>query len=633
MQQDFVNNNDNPDYVSTGRSFRMLRPTPASPQYREERTKQAASLTRRRGRHPSASETPLVVPQNAPFANAHSHTAQSSPQASSDSFPHQPLDAAFPQNNQPDRFPQNNPAYVFPQNSPNPFYSTHQTQLQFQDWNPTMMQDMLYTMPASGYDGLDMSDNDEHYSTHQSFSDIPGDSTVMNNTIGSTADIPAAPALPLASLSGTPSSSAPSTTGTPQNLRLFPQANASISSTPVVSLVPRKRKVGAIIDSDPPVPASSPSEPSAVARRPLIRRVDIFGSGLHDNRQRPLTPSAPTVGTQDKENEILDDVSDAETSPPQKKKSRKARGSRSIRTIQDTDPVRAKIIAAGFDYVHLMVLTKEKSVFLEGRGPVAVLAQDAFDFGAEKLGHDPAEFSPLTAKEEDLNRQEIYTIRKTFKSAARIVVKGGDGYGFVERSRNDSAETLTSTATKNRDIVATVTNKSALVFAVPSDRTIKGSMYKHPAIQAMAECTVFKNILSLAVQYPDWFDEAPLPEGDAISHKPRFSAVTLNVMILALRAAINEWSSGHWVPEVFRRRLYNKQFTEDLKAFRDWQEFTSKPTVLTGHVPTRTIPPSFLAQTFQESITEKARYNLFKDVVAPVPSIEVLGAADFALNQ
>jgi hypothetical protein len=76
---------------------------------------------------------------------------------------------------------------------------------------------------------------------------------------------------------------------------------------------------------------------------------------------------------------------------------------------------------------------------------------------------------------------------------------------------------------------------------------------------------------------------------------------------LQLRGAISEWSSGHWVTESFLRKVYYTQFVADLKTFREWQEYTSNSTVLTGHGPTRTLPPSFLARKFQESITEKAR--------------------------
>jgi hypothetical protein len=39
-------------------------------------------------------------------------------------------------------------------------------------------------------------------------------------------------------------------------------------------------------------------------------------------------------------------------------------------------------------------------------------------------------------------------------------------------------------------------------------------MYKHPAIQAMANATVFKNLLADAVQYPELFDDAPQPLDD-----------------------------------------------------------------------------------------------------------------------
>ncbi|KAJ7825855.1 hypothetical protein B0H14DRAFT_2819274 [Mycena olivaceomarginata] len=116
-----------------------------------------------------------------------------------------------------------------------------------------------------------------------------------------------------------------------------------------------------------------------------------------------------------------------------------------------------------------------------------------------------------------------------------------------------------------------------MLFSDPSDRTIKGSMYKHPAIQAMTEATVFKNLLANAVQYPELFNDVPQPLDDDPApnqppRKPQFLVVAITVFISVVRALL-----------------------EPLFA----------PS--TGHGLTRTLPPSFLARKFQELITEKAR--------------------------
>jgi hypothetical protein len=83
-----------------------------------------------------------------------------------------------------------------------------------------------------------------------------------------------------------------------------------MSSSPVAVLVPRKRKVGSVADPIAPAAASSPIE-AAVARRHLVRRADIFGPGLHDNRQRPFTPSSTPGHAGGKENTVV--VSTAHT--------------------------------------------------------------------------------------------------------------------------------------------------------------------------------------------------------------------------------------------------------------------------------------------------------------------------------
>ncbi|KAJ7834441.1 hypothetical protein B0H14DRAFT_3709353 [Mycena olivaceomarginata] len=286
------------------------------------------------------------------------------------------------------------------------------------------------------------------------------------------------------------------------------------------------------------------------------------------------------------------------------------------RTVQHENPIRAKALEAGYEYIRRKVWTEEEATWTERREAVAILAQDALDYGLGKLGLDPSDFAPVTDKEQDLMRERIYGSRKLLKYAAREIVKGANGYGFVQCANNATPEVIESTGAQNRAIVATLLHKQGLVFL------------------AMAEATVFKNVLADVIQHPEWFDDAPPPpDDDTAGHKPQFSAVFLILLICALRGAISEWSSGHWVKESFPRKVYHSHFVSDLKTFRDWEKYTSNPTVLTGHGPTRTLPPSYLARTLQESIAENARFKIFKDIVAPVPSNEVLDTSVFALNQ
>ncbi|KAJ7821868.1 hypothetical protein B0H14DRAFT_3146549 [Mycena olivaceomarginata] len=501
------------------------------------------------------------------------------------------------------------------------------------NWDVAAAHKQLYTMQdVDDYDD----DNDEDFGSYWSSSQTVD----VEGTDASALPIDAMPlALPSTSDTsvGIPTSVAPiPIAATPKNLRVFPQADSSISSSLVTALVPRKRKVGAIADLVIPAASSSPTAAVASRRPQLVRRTNIFGPGLHDNRQRPLTPSSASGNTGGKENEMVepssDDVDDLVNPVP--KKSRKTRGARSIRSIQHENPIRAKALEAGYEYIRRKVWTDEEATWTERREAVAILAQDALDYGFGKLGLDPSDFAPVTDKEQDLMRERIYGSRKILKYAAREIVKGANGYGFVQCANNATPEVIESTGAQNRAIVATLLHKQGLVFLDPSDRTLRGSMFKHPAIQAMAEATVFKNVLADAIQHPEWFDDAPPPlDDDTAAHKPQFSAVFLNLLLCALRGAISEWSSGHWVKESFSRKIYHSHFVSDLKTFRDWEKYTSNPTVLTGHGPTRTLPPSYLTRTLQESITENARFKVFKDIVAPVPSNEVLDTSDFALNQ
>ncbi|KAJ7882419.1 hypothetical protein B0H14DRAFT_2565403 [Mycena olivaceomarginata] len=529
-------------------------------------------------------------------------------------------------------YPQNynNPAYAtniyqnnIPHNSPNPSHPEASRQHPYHNWDRDLAFNTLYTMQGfGGHSDYDSNDNDEE-------SALIGPQTTHFNLLVS--GLP--PRCLLLHLRPRPrrtlihpSAPLPSATATPQNLRIFPQADASISSSPVAALVPRKRRVGSVADPVIPAAASPPIEGVVTPRR-LVYRANIFGPGLHDNRQRPFTPSSTPSSTpsrpQGKENEVVHvSLDDDSATGPVRKKSRKELGARSIRSIQDEDPVRGQAMEIGYGHIRHKVMTNEKMTWIEGREAVAELAQEGLDYGFRKLELDPADFAPVTEKEQDLMRERVWGTRKAAKYAAREIVKGPSGYGLIQCACDDKPELIASTGAANRAIVATLVLKSGLVYSDPFDRTLRGSMYKHPAIQAMAEATVFKNVLADGVQHPDWFDDAPAtPDDDPTQppHKPQFSAVPLNVLICALRGAISEWSSGHWVAETFSRKVYYSQFVADLKTFREWQEYTSNPTVLTGNGPVRTLPPSFLARTLQESITEKARLKLFKDIVAPRP--------------
>jgi hypothetical protein len=111
-----------------------------------------------------------------------------------------------------------------------------------------------------------------------------------------------------------------------------------------------------------------------------------------------------------------------------------------------------------------------------------------------------------------------------------------------------------------------------------------------------------------------------------------------------------EFSSGHFVPEEFGRATFKPFFDNDLSTLRAWRTYTSNPTTIQGDGPLRTLPPSFLARTFQEMLYSQARYvNLhsaclwsssatysyaaLKDIVAPVVLADVMDESDFALNQ
>ncbi|KAJ6580314.1 hypothetical protein B0H10DRAFT_1962548 [Mycena sp. CBHHK59/15] len=176
-------------------------------------------------------------------------------------------------------------------------------------------------------------------------------------------------------------------------------------------------------------------------------------------------------------------------------------------------------------------------------------------------------------------------------------------------------------------LVAVLTEKSTFVFTDPNDRMVKGSMYRHPSIPATIQGAVFDGLLSDGMQHPEFFDgtllEAHELEDDTQPpHRPTFSLVTCAKAITALRAVILEYSSGHFVAEMYSRKVFKPHFNSELKTLRSWRKYTSKPTTIEGAGPVHI-----------ERIFENARYLLLKDIVAPVPSVAVMDDSDFAANQ
>ncbi|KAJ6470801.1 hypothetical protein C8R47DRAFT_753045 [Mycena vitilis] len=266
-------------------------------------------------------------------------------------------------------FPQNN----MTQNSPNPFQPDMRQQ-QY-NWDLTVAQNALYTMQGSGCDGSfsgqDLADTDEDFGPHwseRSLLGAPINRAAINGTAIPPASGPASPASTPGSAAATSTAPPVAVLETTPNLRVFPQADQSISATPV-ALIPRKRCVGSVADA--PVAVDSSPTVSALRRRPLVRRADIFGSGLHDTRQRPLTPSSSTpVVSGGKENATEELMSDDESAAPARKRpckeSRKVPGARGIGRIRDEDPIRSQALEYGYNHIRLRVLTDETKTWARG---------------------------------------------------------------------------------------------------------------------------------------------------------------------------------------------------------------------------------------------------------------------------
>ncbi|KAJ7873976.1 hypothetical protein B0H13DRAFT_2348784 [Mycena leptocephala] len=615
---DFASNNQDANNGTAGRGQRSRIPTAAIAQHNEAEARKASSRARRK--------TCQVAPQaSLSFTNMSPPLYPSSP----DLFHFQN------QNNSGSMTVATAPF----SSSPNPFYPNNLSEqhgLPLLDWQLALANKQLFTLTdATGAaPPFYPEEEDEIFSDPEA--DSAGDGPLRDGVAEESSS--AAP-VPSAVVAG-----GDNQTATQQNLRTFPPATANMSSTNVEQAPPRLIRranrpsyAGLSSPSSSSDAVHSPAPPSTGMpgngiRQPLIHRTNIFGPGLHDARQRPR--QSPTVQTQTAKENVVHGLSDdelAEAAPP-KKKSRKEPAARSIVNIA---PERIPVIEKAYGYMYMKTLTNESRTWVHGRAELAEFSQEAFNWALDQLGLHPDDFEPVTYLEQDLCRERIYGPRKDFKKAARIITASPDGFGFLTCSAKATKEEQERVATANRVLVAALTDRSAYVFEDPHDRTVKGSMYKHCSIGLLINRVVFANMLSLGMQYPEFFDDTFPDTDDDMQppHKPTLCLVIIAIAVTALRGAIMEYSSGHYLAEDFSRKVYKSHFDAELKTLREWLNFTSNPTLIPGGGPMRMAPATFLTRTLQEDMFAEARYNVLKDVVAPVPSAEVMDHSDFALNQ
>ncbi|KAF8207689.1 hypothetical protein K438DRAFT_1961957 [Mycena galopus ATCC 62051] len=642
---DFTANNNNPTDSTAGRGQRARTSTAAIEQHNEAEKKKAQSRACHQARAPQtamAAGFPLfsgpVAPGFQPFANGYHYL--------------------FPQNSE-QQFYQNQQygqmAATHTSSSPNPFFPSTPFAPHDINWQRALMKNQLYAFPNDTSEStsavmLEPDDMDEVYADGDA--DLPDDA---NGTAAQGLPDGEGEQLVPAPQVGGPQDGAveqssntllgPSITGrgqdspsTPKNLRIFPQATTNMSAADIQLAPPRPRLVrrvrnpnsmdlsspGASIGSSPSV--ASKTTAGATPCLPLVHRTNIFGPGLHDPRHRPRqSPQYDAPAT--KENADLTDDEPVDAAPP-KKKSRKQPTARSIVNV---DPKRRPIIEKAYDYISLHVLTKQDKTWLNGRPRLVVFVQEAFNWAVDRLGLNTNDFDPVTELEQDLCRERIYMTRKDLKDFGRVIAAGPDGFGFLPCSTKAGKEEQDRIAAANRKLVAELTDRFAFD---PHDRTVKGTMYKHASISVLVNAAVFANLLAPGLQYPEFFDDTPLPPaGTELEHTPTQSLVTIALILTALRSVIMEHSSGHFLPEDFSRKVYKPHFDAELNTLREWRKFTSNPTVIPGDGPVRTIPATFLTRDLQQKLFAEGRYNVLKDVVAPLPSSEAMDTSDFALNQ
>ncbi|KAF8204495.1 hypothetical protein K438DRAFT_1757694 [Mycena galopus ATCC 62051] len=260
----------------------------------------------------------------------------------------------------------------------------------------------------------------------------------------------------------------------------------------------------------------------------------------------------------------------SESPEPRKRKHK----SRSIATISDDHQTVCKLA-----FHHLRMSLTHKVPFpvsagrCAARGPATTdefneLVLDSFTNAAFDVGLEEAEPTPEDIK---LIRSRVPTFRGGLKDVMRDLVPSTYDLEQIETLKNPTPELINATLEKNRARV---------------DKIIKTFIYSHG----------FTGY---------WFGENENNCAFYFEGKTRVELVTLALIIVAVRCAIQEWSTGRWKNKAFTHRDYFKAYTATLDSLQRWMAHSETQVKENG-------APSNLTIDLQERLLRVARATVEK---------------------
>ncbi|KAJ7196380.1 hypothetical protein GGX14DRAFT_673203 [Mycena pura] len=389
-----------------------------------------------------------------------------------------------------------------------------------------------------------------------------------------------------------------------EGLRSLPPADNQITSTPVdLSRPPARRLIRRTAASTPPPHIAyhtppPPAIPYATNPRQLVRRAHVLvpaAASSPDPRSSPTPASTKRqVSEVEGARDERDDPADDEDDEGQDGGALAVSRSRAA----DLAPVRRRIFDVAVRHMRLMSVSEAPHADAISLDRMAVASwfaalkdlQDTFGYeGSTQPTHE----------EIKLLKARLHQVKGDIKTVCREVIVGKHGYNILQ---DNSPESIAH----NRQLVTDLLTGNAFLYRDPADRSIPGTLYEHPALQAAVNRVFFNDESnSEAILTPIYFANGlPLK--------------TIACFSNALECVIMEYQTGTREKSRMLAKTWQPKFEKYLQVLQDWKVYTTNSG-------------SELTQKLQIKLVQNARRHAKIDIT-PTAGTAVFTVNDFEKN-
>ncbi|KAJ7800718.1 hypothetical protein B0H13DRAFT_2499480 [Mycena leptocephala] len=381
---------------------------------------------------------------------------------------------------------------------------------------------------------------------------------------------------------------------------------------------------------DPPVDNQITSAPVDLAQsqRKLTRRVVNYSSPAVSTPSLPiayLTPAVPTVPYAANPRQLTrrahlsaDTPSSSPTPTAMKRPITEVEDGRDDRD-QDSDsdeeeeainvpgpgraadlpPARRRIFDLAASHLRLLVISEAPYADGLQLDKLAVAAwYSAYKDLRESHGYQGS--SPPTYDELGLLKKRFHQVKGGVKTISRDVVVSKKGYNFNQENTPEAIA-------HNRQLVTDLIEKNKFLYRDPTNSSIPGSLFEHPALQEVLNRTFYNDEgSSEAILLPKYFENG-LPEK------------ALAFFATALLCVITEYQTGERVKTRMTAKTWQPSFEKLLRTIQDWKVYTTNSG-------------SNLTRKLQIRMVQNARQYAKVDVTPNGNETPAISASDFAAN-